>query len=534
MNVHSRPTERRLKRRCARLGAAVMAVLFVASCANGGGGESDSGSSSQEKLTVALAGSPSTLDPHRTSAFITQQVAWHFYEGLWTIDSEYKAQPMLAKSGELDPETNIFTINLRENVVFHDGSKLDSKDVVASLKRWRDAASYGGLFSEIVKEIKAPSEFVVELKVTQPSPVIEQLLAFPNQQAAIMPSELIEQAGDSGIEKPIGTGPYKFDERVLGQYTKLARFEDYVPREEAPDGLAGKREAKVETLEFRPMSEVSVRRDAVITGQVDVAQSLAPDMLAGLESAADAAPMLVKPYWWSMAVFDKTEAPFNDVKARRAFMSALDMKPIMQAAFGSEDFYRLQPGILQPEQKQWASDAGSDIYNQQDVDEARQLLEESGYDGEELTWVTTREYPYMYTNATVAQQQLEKVGFNIKLEVVDYATIVTRRSQPEQYAIFSGATTFTADPGIWPIWDETWPGFWEDDQKDELVQSLNTAMDVEERQAVWDELQGYFYEQVPMVKFGDLFDLSAKGTNVEGLEGSPFPAFWGVSVGSDT
>lgn len=513
-----------------RAGAVLASVAMVAGCSSGGGDSPDAVAPGRDALVVATVGPPSTLDPHSTSAFLDQQIAWHVYEGLWTVDSKFQAQPMLAESGELDAERNVFTITLRDGVKFHDGSDLDSADVVASLNRWRDAASHGGLFNGVVTDVTAVSELVVELTLSAPSPVIEELLAFPAQQAAIMSSEAIEAAAGGTLGDPIGTGPYQLDEHVLGQYVRLAKFDDYVPRDEDPDGLAGRREAMVETLEFRPTPEVSVRRDSVITGQVDVAQALSPDMLGALEGAANVEPLIVKPYWWSMAIFDKSEAPFDDVNVRRAFMAALDMEPIMRAAFASEDFYRLQPGLFYPEQ--WASDAGSEVYNHQDIDGAKAMLAETGYNGEELTWVTTREYPYMYTNATVAEQQLEAIGFNITLEVVDYATIIDRRTRPAEFDIFSGATTFIADPGLWPCWNENWAGTWQDAEKDALVQRLNTTVDVEERQEVWNELQAYFYDQVPMVKFGDLFDLSAYAADLEGMEFGQFPRYWGVSAGS--
>ena len=504
--------------------AGVLAVSLTAGCAGPASESGDDGT-----LTVAITGTPPNLDPHADSSFITQEVAWHMYEGLWTIDSSYQAQPLLAKSSSYDEKAKTFTIELRDDVVFHDGSTFDSGDVVASLERWQSMASYGAMFSDLVKDIEATGEHQVQLTLTQNSPVIEQLLAFPNQQAAIMPSEVIEAAGDEPIEEPVGTGPYELDDFVPDQHIRMTRFGDYKPLSEPADGLAGARKPQFETLELVPTPEVSVRRDGVVTGQVDIAEGLSPDMFEAVESEPTVEPAVVKPYWWPMAVFDKTEAPFDDVRARQAFMAALDMEPIMQAAFGSERFYRLQPGILFPEQEGWGSDAGSNVYNQPNAQEAQQLLQDSGYDGQTLTWLTTREYDYMYTIATVAKQQLEEAGFKVKLEVVDYATIVERRENPEEYDIFSGATTFTADPGIWPCWDESWAGQWRDPQKDKLVATLNTTMDPEARKQVWDELQSYFYEQVPMVKFGDYFQLSASNDSINGVEGSPFPAYWNVA-----
>ena len=328
---------------------ALATAIGLASSACSPPGSEESGEGGESTLSVALTGAPPTLDPHRTSAFLTQHVAWHVYEGLWTIDSAYQAQPMLAESGEFDPETNVFTITLRDGVQFHDGSELDSADVVASLERWREAASYGALFSDLVADIAAPADNVVELTLTQASPVIEQLLAFPNQQAAIMPSEVIEAASGEAIEEPIGTGPYQFVEQVPDQHIRMERFEDYAARSEPANGMAGEREAIAQTLEFRPVPEVSVRRDSVITGEVHVAEGLSPDMLDALESSEDVEPAVVQPSGWPMAIFDKTQAPFDNVNARRAFMAALDMEPVMQGAVGSEEFYRLQPGILFPE-----------------------------------------------------------------------------------------------------------------------------------------------------------------------------------------
>ena len=506
--------------------AGVLALSLVAA---GCAGPTAEQGGNDGTLSVAITGTPPNLDPHVDSSFLTQEVAWHIYEGLWTIDSAYQAQPMLAESSSYDEKSKTLTIELRDDVVFHDGSAFDSADVVASLERWQKLASYGAMFSDLVKHIEAAGEHQVQLTLTRNTPVIEQLLAFPNQQAAIMPSEVIEDAGDQPIDEPVGTGPYQLDDFAPDQHIRMTRFDDYQSLSEPADGLAGAREPQYETLELVPTPEVSVRRDAVVTGQVDVAEGLSPDMHEAVESEPTVEPAVVKPYWWPMAVFDKTEAPFDDARARQAFMSALDMEPIMQAAFGSETFYRLQPGILFPEQDGWGSDAGSDVYNQPDVEEAQQLLDDSAYDGQTLTWLTTREYDYMYTIATVAKQQLEEAGFNIELEVVDYATIVERREKPEEYDIFSGATTFTADPGIWPCWDESWAGQWKDPKKDQLVAKLNTTMDPEARQQVWEELQSYFYQQVPIVKFGDYFQLSASNETVSGVEGTPFPAYWNAA-----
>ena len=237
---------------------------------------------------------------------------------------------------------------------------------------------------------------------------------------------------------------------------------------------------------------------------------------------------ITRPYWWTMAVFNKSRAPFDDQRVRQAFVLGVNNEEIMGAAFASQDFYRLDPGILFQEQANWWTDADAGMYGANDIERASALLEEAGYNGEPLKWLTTREYDFMYRNALVAVDQLRAVGFNIELEVVDWATIVQQRNDPEAYHIFSGATTFTPDPGVWPCFDSEWPGFWEDSVKDDLVQRLNTQMDPEARRGVWDELQTHFWEAAPMAKFGDFFILGVRSTEVQNFEATPFPFYWNV------
>ena len=70
-------------------------------------------------------------------------------------------------------------------------------------------------------------------------------------------------------------------------------------------------------------------------------------------------------------------------------------------------------------------------WNEHNTAKAKRLLQEAGYKGEPIRFMTTQEYKYMYDFALVTKQQLEDVGFDIDLQVLDWATVVKRRSQPE-------------------------------------------------------------------------------------------------------
>jgi peptide/nickel transport system substrate-binding protein len=479
-------------------------------------------------LNIATIGEPPTLDSHWTTAFAAQEIGYHIYEGLFAPDSHFNSQPMLAKDYKYDEKEKAYIINLREGIKFHDGSDFDADDVIASINRWMKKSQYGQMLSRNLKELKKTGPLQVVIALKDSSPSIPMLLCYPNQQAAIYPKEVVDAAGDDQIKSFIGTGPYKLGERKPDQYIKLVRNENYKPREEAPDGMAGKRTAYADELMFIPTPEVSVRLDGLEAGQFDVAEQVSTDMYDRVKTSATVDPVIVKPYWWPMAVFNKKQGIFTNPKMRQAFNAALDKGPIMKAAFTKEDFYRLDPSLLNKEQPEWYSEVGKDVYNQANIEKAKQLLQEAGYKGEPIRWVTTKEYDYMYKIAMVATEQLKKAGFNIDLQVVDWATLVSRRAKPEEFDLFSTANTFTPGPSAAGFTDPSWPGWWENPEKEKLLKEVNTEMDPAKRKAAWEGIQKLFYQDVPIVKFGDYFLLEAKSKQIKNLDGTPFPYYWNV------
>src|SRR5699024_5629382 len=134
--------------------------------------------------------------------------------------------------------------------------------------------------------------------------------------------------------------------------------------------------------------------------------------------------------------FNKKEGLFSDEKARQAVNEALDKEEIMRSSFTDEEFYEMDNGLFHSDQVDWYTDAGKELYNQQDTKKAEELLEEIGYDGEEVVILTSRDYEHHYNAAVATQQQLENIGINTNLDVYDWATLLERRENPEQYDIF--------------------------------------------------------------------------------------------------
>jgi peptide/nickel transport system substrate-binding protein len=229
-----------------------------------------------------------------------------------------------------------------------------------------------------------------------------------------------------------------------------------------------------------------------------------------------------------VAVLNHKQGLLTDKRLRQAMQAALDMEPIMAAGFGHRDFYRVDPGLMFVEQTAWYTKAGGELYNQKNVARARKLLKDAGYGGAPLRWITTREYEWMYKNALVAKQQLEAVGFKIDLQVVDWATLVQRRNKPELWEVFSTGITFIPDPAFNTGTDCNWPGWWCLEDKDRWRDALIREGEPKRRRAIWEKVQGLFYEDVGRIKFGDYFSLDALRREVKGYRSTPELFFWNV------
>lgn len=477
-------------------------------------------------LKAAMIGEPPTLDLHWTTAVITQEITFHIYEGLFTYDANFAPIPMLAESSVMAPDGRRYTITLRRGVRFHTGKEMTSADVVASLTRWGKVATNGKAVWRAVEAVEAKDPYTVVIHLKEPSGSLLYALASPNNGAAIHPKEVIAAAGDGQIREFIGTGPYRFVEHRPDRHIKVARFKDYAARSEAPNGYGGRRTAYLDEILFIPVPDVAVRLAGVETAEYHWASSINQDKYEGIKSRGDIVAAPVKPYGWITAVPNHKQGVMANKKVRQAFQAVLDMEPIMVAAIGNKEFYRMSGALFFPEQAAFHSTTGVTGYNLKNKDRARALLKEAGYAGQPVRWVTTKEYEWMYNTAVVAKQQMEEVGFVVDLQVVDWATLVQRRNKPELFDLFSTGFTFNPDPALSSALQCNWPGWWCNEEKDRLVAEMARETDPKKRRALIERVQAVFYEDVGRIKFGDYYPLQAMRKDLRGFKPGPFLYFW--------
>jgi len=261
---------------------------------------------------VVNKGWPLTLAPHLNSEQITFSVQANIYEGLVEFDPQMKIRPLLAQSWE-NPDDLTWVFNIRPGVRFHDGSALTADDVVCSLLRAKDyrGSALRADFIMVDSIIKVDG-LTVKMTTRKPYPLLLNRLV----NAFIVPRALMEEAGDQGFrDKPVGTGPYRFESFPPGGPLTLAAFDGYWCRPPAFRKMViWSLEDQVEALKL------------LRSGNADIVTQLSPDIADGLRARPDRSFSVVSCPGLTLRYlgYDSGRRPFSQPKVRRALSLAVD------------------------------------------------------------------------------------------------------------------------------------------------------------------------------------------------------------------
>ena len=485
-------------------------------------------------LRVGTIGEPATLDEHTTTTF-TAELMYPVYETLFTYDAEYNAVPELVDTHTVSEDGLTHTMTIRQGITFHNGEPLTAADVHASVSRWAEISGVGQNLFEAVDEFVEVDEMTVEFRLNRPYGTILIALAHNTQACTIHPKSIMEAAGTTPFTDDsmvVGTGPYRFVDRQADAYIRLERFDGYVSREEPTNGYAGAKHAWGDQIEYIPVPDVAARVAGLQAGDYHYAMQIPNDQYELLSSTPGIVAE-IKDFTIFECFFLNWRSPLMGQQLiREAFRDALDHEAILTAAHGGGDFTRLDPGWMM-QQTAFYSTAGEEYYNVNDPEGARAKLEEAGYDGTPVRFMTTQEYPSFYAASVIAQQQLEAAGFVIDLQVIDWATLLERRGQEGEWDVFCTSHGFVPDPSQITLVGQmgTYPGWYDSEASLALAEDLLAEADFEARYAIWEELQTNIYTEIPSVKVGDAAEAAYYSEQIGGWSptverGVPYWNLW--------
>jgi peptide/nickel transport system substrate-binding protein len=467
-------------------------------------------------LKIAMVGEPPTLDIHQTTGTIVSLIGWNISEPLFAWDDNYKLIPMLAESLETSSDGLTVTLKLRKGVPFHNGEEMKAADVLASMQRWGSLSGIGGNLMGMIDKTNTVDDDTLEFTLAKPYGMFQTALALTNQGCAIYPKSVIDVAGKKPINEPIGTGPYKFVEHQPDRLIRLERFDDYAALPGEASGYGGHKYAYVDRIDLIPVPDEAARVAGLQSGDYDYPENVSSDQFETLKSASNLVAEVLPPAGWGVFLINNKQGIMTDVKIRQAFQACLDHGAICDAGYG-QGFYRLDPSIMFKETA-WYTDAGKDLYNRNNPDAAKRLLDEANYDGTPIRFTCTKQYQDHYNRSVVAKQQMEAAGFKVDLLVYDWATVLSQQQQPDKWDITTTGISFKPDPAQLSVMDVChFAGWWCSADTGQLVEQLRAKSDFNERFEIWKKIQQNFYTEVPMIKVGDALQTLIHAKRLHGL-----------------
>lgn len=466
---------------------------------------------------VASHSSPDTLDLHVTSARAAQVNAGiYIFEGLAGFDEGSAVRPMLADSWEFSEDLMTCTFHLREGVLFHDGSTFDAEDVLASIARWREV-SPGSNRLDIVTSITAPDPYTVVFVSSEPFGTLPETLCSEGYSIAIFPSEIASAMPAAGQIDIIGTGPYKLVNWIPGTEIVMERFEDYVPDDDPASGFVGFKGAYLDRIIWKQVPEEEIRFAGLRTGDFHIAQPLPGDYVDRILDAADEGIELrtftdMKPYVYLSV---QPDSPLADARMRQALRMAIDYDEVMYAATTSESRYFVNTDQLQfQSQTCWDPTIMAGVADQNDKAGAKALAEEAGYDGEPITFLASIKSFHHRRPALELAEQWKAAGFNIELQLKDWAVVIATLPEWDKWDIWYARQTYFN----YGHYAGLASGGYDSPVFQELLGLMRMNTDPE---ALCDILVRWREEvlipDVPSINFGDMFGVGAQVARLKGV-----------------
>ncbi len=369
-------------------------------------------------LTIAVNDIPGSLEGIEEMGNIAVRITYSVFDTLIRRDFNSDGS---GRSSELVPglatswervDSRTLDLTLREGVLFHNGDEFTSDDVVFSLGAGRGhgfnpAIPAADRFLTTLSHVEPLGKYKVRIVSKQPDVMLEQRLA---GYAVYMVNarEYLTVGKDAYGRKPIGTGPFKMAEWVDGEFVRLEAHDDY---------WGGKPTAKQATFTIVP--EISARIAGLVSGEYDIAVNIPPDQFSVIEGYDDLKLAQIVLDNTHMLVFHPN-GPLEDKRIRQALSLSIDRNLLRQALWNDGNY--TPNGHQLPSYVMYMEDYPDFAF---DPEWAKALVQETGYQDEEIIYRLPLNYYLLSLEAAQAMQQMWKsVGLNVKLEPVENWTQV--------------------------------------------------------------------------------------------------------------
>jgi peptide/nickel transport system substrate-binding protein len=514
--------------------AATIAALSVAPFA-----------SAETVFKVVMHSDVKAVDPVWSGAYITRNLGYMIWDTLFAVDEKLQVKPQMVDTWKTSADGLTWTFKLREGLEFHDGTPVTSEDCIASLKRWASRDSMGQKMAAVLDHYNAVDPLTFEIVLKEKFGPLLEAIGKPSVVVPFIMPKKAASAVDAFTQSDnvIGSGPFIFkkDEWKPGEKTVFVKNPKYKPRAEPASGLAGGKVVNLDRVEWVWIPDADTQLNALLNGEIDMLETVDYDHLSVLEKSKDVKVLTARVPGQYVFRMNWLQPPFNNVKARQAVAYALSQEEFLQANVGDKRFYRTCKAMFTCDSP-LATTAGMDGLIEGNVAKARELLKEAGYDGAPIVIPQPTDLGVIKQMAPVAKSQLEKAGFKVDVQAMDWQSMVsrltTKKGPPSEGGWNAFGTSWSAldilDPLMTPnlatTCDKARAGWPCDEAMEKLRDKFIQATSEAEKKKVAEEVQTYAMKIVTHIPLGEWFAVWAVRSNIEvAAVPPPVTVFWGIT-----
>ena len=416
-------------------------------------------------------------------------------------------------------------------------------DCIASLKRWSVREPIGQLMARVVDRYVPVDDRNFEIRLTKPFPLMLDALAKPDASIPfIMPERIASTDPMTAFTEVVGSGPFRFvaDEFVNGSRVVYAKFDRYVPRSEQPEWGTGGKVAHFDRVEWHIIPDPATASAALQRGEIDWWERPLNDLL----------PMLVNSPGVQASIQDVggrmalarpncLQPPFDDVRLRQAVLMSVDQNEYLRATYGDDTSLWKVCRSIYPCGTPYASETAASRVMRGDLDAARRMLKQAGYDGQKVVIISPTDYPQIGPLGQVTADRLHRIGMNVDLQEMDWGSVVQRRTSREPtdkggWSLFhtTGSSPGYSNPAVSAIvrgqGAKGWYGWWDSSKDEAMVQEWVHAPDPAARKQLAEAIGNLALEQVATIPLGMFYTKTAYRADLTGMLEGPAPYPWNL------
>ncbi|WP_226036702.1 ABC transporter substrate-binding protein [Aquibacillus saliphilus] len=495
----------------------IMPLLLVVACSSDSTLDSENADSENEEennneqtnndeeksITVAINSDIQNFNPYTNQTVDYFIIRYNLFDSLVKFDPTMNIVSNLATDWNKVSDTE-YTFTLEENVEFQNGQSFSAADVKYSIEMAQDednASFFAPYFADVESVVGDGNNVTIHL--SQPNPaLLSNLTSFP-----IIADGTLDELGSN----PIGTGPFEFFSWSSGDKIELKKFENYWKGDTT----------NVDKVVLRPIVDSAVRLSNLISGTIDVVNSLSPNQMAELESEEDIS--LLQPVSSNQTalveVVLKNNEAFQDPRVMQALTHALDKEAV------KNNVYQGYGKVL------WSPFPSNNFGYKEgveysfDLDKAKNLLEEAGYgSGLSFSLILPSGVSHLEQIAVMWQSNLNSIDVDMEINTMEVNSWVDQYIERSYEMTLNFYPQAGNDPSTYanqillPLAQNSMV---DPSQMVELIEKGASTADESTREEIYSEIQDLVNETGVIIPIVEMPIAAGVANHVSGLEFDP-------------